>query len=399
MHLVIDTEVTGAQRDKGAPFNPDNKLCVVGIKELGKEGKVYKFEYDEEGYGEAYREVKELVDRASTIIWFNAKFDLHWLRRYGIRPSANCRHFDCQLAYFILTGQRHRFPSLSQVIQHFGKEEKLDVVKEEYWNVGFDTDDVPFPILSDYLLQDLTSTEQVYEALVEEYKHLSRETNKVFRVAMQDLIVLQEMEWNGMLYDTEKSLKYGEELVSRIAAIDDKIKRLAGADWFNVDSGQHLSALLYGGVIYLDGYEDYVFTYKTGKTAIKQRKVKVPHTFPRMFVPLEGTALAKEGFYSTDKATLVTLLEKSRGEKAELLEVLLERSKLEKRRGTYYQGFPKLIDKMNWRDNVIHGNLNQCTVITGRLSSDRPNLQNIEGEVKEVFKSRFPVRGYRDIKL
>lgn len=384
--LIIDTEVTGTQRDKGAPFNLDNKLCLVGIKELGNpEKKIFKIEYDEEPYGEQLEQIRTLVKAASEIVWFNAKFDLHWLRRYDVVPSDSCRHYDCQSAFFILTQQRFKYPSLNQVCEYFNLPLKLDVVKTEFWDKGIDTDEIPLDILTEYLEGDLERTEWAYNALKELTLSYPTDTHKIISLCHQDVRVLADMEWNGMRYNVDKSLRYGENLARQIEKTDQWLRRIFGADWINIDSGDHLSAVLYGGTILLDGTEEYLFTYKDGKTKTKTRKCKIPHNFPRIFVPIEGTALAKEGFYSTDKATLKTLQSTCKGEKRQILDALLNRSKLEKQRGTYYQGFPKLIEKMNWKDHVIHGNLNQCVVITGRLSSDKPNLQNIEAGVKECF--------------
>ena len=48
-----------------------------------------------------------------------------------------------------------------------------------------------------------------------------------------------------------------------------------------------------------------------------------------------------------------------------------------------------LREKMNWSEGMLHGNLNQCVARTGRLSSTKPNLQNISGDMKGVFGTRF----------
>ena len=73
----------------------------------------------------------------------------------------------------------------------------------------------------------------------------------------------------------------------------------------------------------------------------------------------------------------------------ELLNILLTRATLEKRRSTYYIGLTKLIDTMKWKHNTIHGQLNQCVAKTGRLSSSKPNLQNFDGEIKTLFTTRY----------
>ena len=69
--------------------------------------------------------------------------------------------------------------------------------------------------------------------------------------------------------------------------------------------------------------------------------------------------------------------------------MLQTRATLDKRLTTYYRGLNKLVDEQNWRKGVLHGQLNQCVARTGRLSSSKPNLQNFDGEIKSLFKTRY----------
>ena len=69
---------------------------------------------------------------------------------------------------------------------------------------------------------------------------------------------------------------------------------------------------------------------------------------------------------------------------------VLEYRRLHKLLNTYL----KNLEKFRWEhDGCIHQNLHHCATDTGRLSSSRPNLQNIPrkslGGVKDVFTSRF----------
>jgi DNA polymerase I-like protein with 3'-5' exonuclease and polymerase domains len=203
------------------------------------------------------------------------------------------------------------------------------------------------------------------------------------------LLVLHDIEKNGLLLDVQKSITKGNELVNKIREIDVWLRKIFNADWFNPNSGDHLSVFLYGGTLNLDGKEDYLFTYKDGRTATKTRNVTIPFTSKGLFKPLDKTELAKEGFYATNEPTLTNLAQKAKGEYKKVLDVILQRSKLEKLRSTYYHGLPNRMEEMGWFDNIIHSNFNQCVAQSGRLSSTKPNVQNIADEVKEIFKSRF----------
>jgi hypothetical protein len=70
---------------------------------------------------------------AEILVGFNIKFDLHWLRKYGINFVGK-RVWDCQLVHFILTGQQDTYPSLNSVAAYYDLGSKLDVVATEYWN-------------------------------------------------------------------------------------------------------------------------------------------------------------------------------------------------------------------------------------------------------------------------
>ena len=88
---------------------------------------------------------------------------------------------------------------------------------------------------------------------------------------------------------------------------------------------------------------------------------------------------------------------KGNKEAMEILEIILKRSTLEKRKSTYYQGLCNLIDENNWTKGDIHGQLNQCVARTGRLSSSKPNLQNFDGEIKSLFTSRYPAESVQAV--
>lgn len=389
MRLVLDIEATGAQRNKANPYDPRNLMCLVGIKNIDtNERKIFKIEYDEEPYGNNLLLLSNILDSCKLLVGFNLKYDLAWLRRYRVPIPSDCRLFDCQTAYFLLTGLKELYPSLQGVSEHYGHEGKEDVVKTEYWEKGLDTNEVPLDILTSYLERDLDATQEVYENITNELSKSPKEFQTLVSLYMQDLAVLHDMEYNGLKINVKKSLEKGDKILERIEEIHDVFRKLSGYEWFNLASRDHVSALLYGGVVEIDGKEDYVFTYKDGRTTLKTRNTRVPIVFKGLFRPLEKSELAKAGFYSTDESTLVKVRE-CHTDNLHVIDLLLECAKLAKLVGTYYHGFPKKLEYYNWQEDMIHTSFNQSVSASGRLSSTNPNVQNIVGEYKEIVISRF----------
>lgn len=404
--ISLDSENTGAQRNKANPFDKRNKCCIFSLviydtETKQFERKTYDFEYSSNSPYLVYvQEIQEWINKATWIAMCNAKYDMHWGKRYGLDFSDK-PIWDVQLFYFILGSQQQPFPSLNDCALHYGFPTKLDVVKTEYWEQGLDTDQVPLDILTEYCEWD---TELTLRCMLEQFKDYSRKMTKqqqaLVKIGMKDIHNLAEMEWNGFFYDHNLSKKLSEEVEGKLAEIYLELRSLFGIDNFpadvqqsiNFNSNDHLSALLYGGIIKYVTKEDYLFEYKPdakgrAKPPVwKVRKVPMQFECPRIFDPVPKSELAKEGYYSTNEDTL-RKIKTNKGNK-KVLELLLESAKLEKLNGTYYKGFPKLMEEMGWGE-VVHGGFNQCVTTTGRLSSTRPNLQNVPPVHKVCFKSRF----------
>lgn len=368
-YLVLDVETTTFQ--KGNPFSRCNKLVVVGIGNyLGMDKEV----------------IQKELDSTKLLVGFNIKFDLHWLRNYELDFS-RCAVWDCQLAAFLLSGQSTPYPSLNGVSSLYDLGSKLDVVLEEYWNKGIDTDQIPQEVLYEYLQQDLLLTEQVYHHQRKLFES-EPQLYKLFRLQCQDLLVLQEMEYNGMLFDVVSADKQAVIEEQRQLEIEKELKEGYEDIPINFQSRDHLSCYLYGGTI-VDEARMPVGIYKTGaKVGLPRYKiVEYKYELPQLIKPPKGSELKKEGYYATDEGTLrsITASKQARHK----LDLILERSKSSKLIGTYYRGIPELIREMDWPDGTIYGNFNQCVATTGRLSSSRPNLQNFAGSVDKLLISRY----------
>jgi DNA polymerase I-like protein with 3'-5' exonuclease and polymerase domains len=374
--LDVETSIS----NKGDPFDSTNTMVLGAV---GTDQCYHPF------HPAVTHATQKLLDSAKLVILFNAKFDLHWCRRIGLRFHIRLPVWDCQLAEFILSNQRWKYPSLDESCAKRNLPRKLDVVKKEYWEKGIDTTAVPNDILNEYLQGDIRSTYLLYLAQVDEFKkpeHIGK--YKLFRLQCYDLMVLEEMEYNGFLFGTEAAQAESLRLEKESTRFDAIIYREYPDIPINIGSPTHISSMLFGGEIKEDVRVP-IGVYKTG-AKVGQPKYKLMeklYTLPRLIEPLRGSELATAGKFGTSEDVLMSL--PAKGKVKKVIDALLERRGVEKLRGTYYDGIPTLIQTHNWENNIVHGQYNQCVTITGRLSATKPNSQNMPGGCKKFCISRY----------
>lgn len=149
--------------------------------------------------------------------------------------------------------------------------------------------------------------------------------------------ILARMEHAGVGLDTVYLAEVGDDLAKRIASLQDVIYGFAGRS-FNVNSTLQLRSVLFD---------------ELGLPVIK----KTPKGAP-----------------STDASVLEKLADQHG-----IVQSLLSFRELDKLRSTYVEALLKLVDE----DGRVRGRLNQTGAATGRLSMERPNLQNIPARTKE----------------
>ena len=167
------------------------------------------------------------------------------------------------------------------------------------------------------------------------------------RIEKPLLPILCKMEHHGVAINRNTLKKMESEIEGKINGLSHDIFALAGEE-FNINSPQQLGKILF-------------------------EKLTLP--------PFKKT---KTG-YSTNQEVLEKLEDKH-----PIITLLLEYRKVTKLFNTYIQGLLALTDK----DRVIHTTYNQTVAVTGRLSSENPNLQNIPIRMKEgrlIRKAFVPV--------
>jgi DNA polymerase I-like protein with 3'-5' exonuclease and polymerase domains len=217
----------------------------------------------------------------------------------------------------------------------------------------------------------------------------SVEFRNLYTLHMADLLVLQEMEYNGLKYDVETSLEQEKQVRERVQIIEGLLHNRCRNTPINWDSGDDVSAYLYGGTIEIRRKLP-AGVFKTGQKIgeVRYKWDVETHTIPRLVAPLEGSGLKKAdkekgtGPWSTAEDVL------SQVKQAPEVKLLLERAKLMKLLD-YLGGFPTLIVDNDWEVHTLHGQFNQTVARTGRLSSSKPNLQNLPDPILKLIKTNY----------
>jgi DNA polymerase I-like protein with 3'-5' exonuclease and polymerase domains len=402
--LIFDTEAT--TYEIGNPFSRPNKLMCVGTL-LNGVLTYHDIEHSGEPYGESLRQLRALFAQARLVVGFNLKYDLHWIRKYIpdiVFPPCH----DVQLGEFILSKQLNAFPSLDDVLTKYGLPLKLNLIKTKYWDNGLDTTEATQEELSEYVLHDVVSTKDAYLRQIEDV--LPGQKNLIW-LHNQDLLTLQECEFNGMLFNEQECRRLDQDTQHAINQLLAQLCALVPSPVVNWDSPGHISAVLFGGGINYDGRETVQRVLKNGRIKTYDRNCTLIQDFPRLVDPVEGSeteATAKltnevlrdlnkirksqgkpllHRRWSTAAENLMSL--RAEGLARQIIDLLLKLAQLDKLVTTYYRALPALVERMQWNEGMLHGQFNQCIAITGRLSSSKPNLQNQHGDIKVLFESRY----------
>jgi DNA polymerase I len=374
--LAIDTESN--TWNKGAPFDGRHKSICFSWATPGDAG-ASPFEPG------AVERLRDQIARAGVVVGFNLKYDLHVLRKRGIEIPEGTRVWDCQLAEFILSNQQWKYPSLNEASAKYSLGSKIDLISEKYWKHGIQTEAIPWNELSEYALQDAVLTLSLYQKQV---SVMSASQMRLCRLMNMDLQILQEMEWNGIKFNEELCAQRSTEIKIKISEINQQLSAIYPNVPINFGSGDQLSAFLYGGTIVEEGKEHIGF-FKSGARVgePKFKNVEILHELPRLVEPLRGSELKKAGFYATNADTLLKL--KANKATRHILSLIQQQVRLETLLSKTYEGLQKKRIEQNWEHGWLHGQFNQVTVATGRLSSSGPNLQNLDSAANDLFVSRY----------
>ncbi|MFC1905988.1 DNA polymerase I [Chloroflexota bacterium] len=276
-------------------------------------------------------DIKKVIDKVKPLfddknnakIAHNAKYDMTVLANYGIK--VNKLAFDTMIAAYLLGEKSLGLKSLS-----FGK---LNIEMTPIKNLigtgakQLSMAHVDIAEASKYACADADMTLRLYQLLKPELENEG--LMQLFADVEMPLVpVLLQMEMSGVNLNGDYLTVLSQEMQQQIYDIETQIYDSIGGQQFNINSPQQLATVLFDDL---------------GLPTSKKR--------------------------STD----AKVLEELKGHHP-IVDLMLQYRGLSKLKSTYVDALPSLINPKTGR---IHTSFNQTQAATGRLSSSKPNLQNI----------------------
>ena len=357
-------------------------------------------------------------DEPYTFIGHNIKFDLMHMYRHKraaydsvMHHKGGCMLWDTSLCHYLLTGQRDKFPSLETACARYPEITltKSDVLKTNM-EAGIMPQDIPTDELRRYLKTDVAVTANL--AYHQMHEVMRRGLAPLVFGQMKALYAVIQMECNGMRVDVDRlyglanaldkqERVLGISLLEHVNAILMRcgIPALTDANQIAM-SANFFSPLLFGGTFKWDErVADGV--YKTGAKAgtpkyrTEQKSLYIGADAHVGNLPTLEVLENKMYSVSEDQLEAVRGLFYS-PPRNDIVDTLLKLRHVQKLKDTFVNGIALSLSRAN-DDFKIHPSFNQTSTGTGRLSSSKPNLQNIPSfeedetlSIRKLFVSRFP---------
>ncbi len=362
-YLIADTPekikklVAQLAKQKSFCFDTETTGLDVNLAELV--GMSFSFKPHEgwyvpvpENYDDAHKVVNEFKsvfeDEKISKIGQNIKYDLAVLKWYDIEIKGKL--FDTMIAHFLIQpDMRHNMDVLAETYLNYAPVSIETLIgKKERGKTQASMRDVPVEKIAEYAAEDADITLQLKEIFEPQLKESG--VQKLFDEVEIPLVpVLASMEAEGIRLDKDALNELSKDLAKDIVKTENEIQKMAGAS-FNVSSPKQVGEILFD-------------------------KMKIMEKPPK----------TKTGQYSTAEDVLSKIENKH-----PIIKKILDYRELVKLKNTYVDVLPEMV---NPRTGRIHTSYNQVVAVTGRLSSDNPNLQNIPIRTergREIRKAFIP---------
>ena len=276
----------------------------------------------------------------------NLKYDMLVLKWYGIELQGST--FDTMLAHYLIEPEGRRSMDLLSA-QYLGYEPvHIDELIGKKGKSQGNMRDVEIEKVKEYAAEDADITLQLKQVFVPLLKE--KEVQRVFEEVENPLVrVLTDMEFEGVKIDVGFLNDYSKELEKDAKQFEENVYATAGVR-FNLASPKQLGEVL----------------FEILKIDPKAKKTKT-------------------GQYATGEDVLQKLANNN-----PIVADILGFRELTKLKSTYVDALPQIINSKTGR---VHTSYAQAVAVTGRLSSNNPNLQNIpirSDRGREIRKAFIP---------
>lgn len=285
---------------------------------------------------------------STSITWVgqNLKYDMLVLKWY--HKELKGKIFDTMLAHYVIEPDGRRSMDLLSA-QYLGYEPvHIDELIGKKGKTQGNMRDVEVEKAKEYAAEDADITLQLKQAFVPLLKE--KEVEKVFEEVENPLVqVLTDMEFEGVKIDVDFLKDYSRELEKDAKQFEENVYAQAGVR-FNLASPKQLGEVLFDLL----------------KIDPKAKKTKT-------------------GQYATGEDVLQKLAANN-----PIVADILGFRELTKLKSTYVDALPEMINSKTGR---VHTSYAQAVAVTGRLSSNNPNLQNIpirSDRGREIRKAFIP---------
>lgn len=277
----------------------------------------------------------------------NIKYDLLVLKNYGVVPAGSL--FDTMLAHYLIEPEGRRSMDLLSA-QYLGYEPVHidELIGKKGKNQGT-MRDVDVEKVKEYAAEDADITLQLKQVFTPQLQE--KEVQRVFDEVETPLVrVLTDMEFEGVRVDEGFLHEYSRLLDEEARQAEKSVYEQAGVK-FNLASPKQLGEVLFD-------------------------KLQLDPSAKK----------TKTGQYQTGEDVLNKLAVKGH----KIVDDILAFRELTKLKSTYVDALPEMIHPRTGR---VHTSYAQAVAVTGRLSSNNPNLQNIPirtARGREIRKAFVP---------
>ena len=313
------------------------KRVTAAVNDIAAEGQTYDF-------------IQIISDPEITKYGYGLKQQRNILAMNSVALQGTL--MDIELMHYLINPEKsHKIDILSRAYLDINMEEAAPESKEEAPLSLFD--EIPEEETVPSRLAEAVITGMLGEVIWKEMEELG--IQDLYLTMEEPLMkVLSEMEMEGVKIDLVQLRRYAAGLTAQMNEVQDRIREMAGEPDLNILSPKQIGTLL--------------FEKLNIDPKVKPKK-GVRYTYP------------------TDEETLSGLADRH-----PIINEILEYRGIRKLLSTYIEPFPSYISQETGK---IHTTFNQALTATGRLSSSKPNLQNIPIRTergKEIRKAFIPSR-------